>query len=112
MRLWPSARPAMGAQMRQFWALSALDPMSRRRVRILGLKLLITVVFGVALAASHGYPMLAAMAFLCGWQSLIAAMAALLQHQRVDAAMLTGWDEAAIFLGIASLMRLASVILG
>jgi hypothetical protein len=40
-----------------------------------------------------------AMAWLCGWQSLFAAVIALLQHQRVDAPALTGWDEAAAFLG-------------
>jgi hypothetical protein len=102
----------MTAQMRHVQALAGLDPASRYRVRVFAVKLFIAVLFAIALSMSRGSPLLKSMAFLCGWQGVFSAAIALFQHQRPDAAELTGWDESVAFLGVASLMRLASALVG
>ena len=89
-------------------AFRALDAVSRRRVRMFAMRLLIAALFTLVLAASRGYPLFTVMAWLCGWQSLFTAVIALLQRQRLEDAVLTGWDESAALLGVASLMRLLS----
>ena len=93
-------------------AFRALNAVSRRRVRMLAVKLLIAALFTLVLVVSRNYPLFQSMAMLCGWQSLFTAAIALLQRQRLDAAALTGWDESAALLGVASLMRFLSVVTG
>jgi hypothetical protein len=90
----------------------AFDDASRRRVRIFAVKLLIVVLFAGAFAAARGNPPLKTLAFFCGWQCLLSALTAWSQRQRCNADYLTAWDEMAAFLGVASLMRMVSVISG
>jgi len=86
--------------------LCALDASSRWRVGFFAIKLAITGLFTVVLRAG-GYPPVESLALLCGWQSLFLASIALIQRQNPQSSALTGWDESAAFLGIASLVRLA-----
>lgn len=61
-----------------------------------------------AVVVLRGFPLLKSMTLLYGWQSHFAAAIALLRRQRVDSAILTGWDESAGPLGIAVVTRIAS----
>ena len=92
--------------------LSALDASSRRRVRFFVVKLTITGFFAITLCTVNGYPLFNSLAFLCGWQSLFVASIALIQRQSPQSGALTGWDESAAFLVVASLVRLIGTVVG
>jgi len=91
-------------------SLLALDQTSRLRLQIFTFKLLILVLFSVALASQHDYPLLGTMSFLCFWQSAFAGLAALLQRHKLSAAFLTAWDEMAAFLALTVLMHLVDAV--
>jgi hypothetical protein len=79
-------------------SLVALDPPSRRRLLIFGIKLLIVIVVAAVFALPRDYSPFRAIAFFCGWQSAFAGAAALFHRHRLDAGFLTAWDEMAAFL--------------
>jgi hypothetical protein len=89
----------------------ALDHTSRLRLRVFTFKLLILVLFAVALASQPNYPLLGTMSFFCFWQSAFAGMAALFQRHNLNAASLTAWDEMAAFLGLSVLMHLVEAVI-
>jgi hypothetical protein len=89
-------------------SIQTLDPVSRRQLRVFGLKLLMMIPLAVVLATRHDYPLLETISSLCLWYSVFAAIVALLQRQQLGAAWLTAWDEMVAFLGIAVLARLVS----
>jgi hypothetical protein len=82
------------------------------RIRIFILKLSIVILVSVVFGASRGYPPLRAIAFFCGWQSVFAGVAAVVQRHRLDADFVSAWDEMAAFLGVAELVRLIGEIVG
>jgi len=88
------------------FARSRLAPDARWRIRVFIVKLSIVIPVAVAFGATRGYPPLRAIAFFCGWQSVFAAAAALVQRHRLDADFLSAWDEMAAFLAVAELARL------
>ena len=92
--------------------LSALDASSRRRFRFFAVKLAATGFFAIMLCTVNGYPLLGSLTCLCAWQSLFVASIALVQRQSPQSGALTGWDESAAFLGIATLVRLVGTIVG
>jgi len=83
-----------------------LDQASRLRLRIFAFKLLIAVPVLVTFASQRHYPLLEAISIFCFWNGVFAGIAALFQHNNVNAAFLTAWDEMAAFFGLATLMRL------
>jgi hypothetical protein len=84
--------------------LFSLDPVSRLRIRLFAFKLLIAVPVSAVFASHRSYPLLATMSFFIFWNGVFAAVPALFQHQKVNAAFLTAWDEMAAFFGLAALM--------
>jgi hypothetical protein len=82
----------------------SLDPISRLRLQLFAFKLLIVVPFSAVFASHRSYPLLATMSFFFFWNGVFAAVPALFQHQKVNAAFLTAWDEMAAFFGLAALM--------
>ena len=98
--MWP---PTGGSAAR---FLRALDPASRLRLRIFAFKLLLVILFSVAIATQRGIPLLQLVAFLCFCHAIFSGMAALFQRQTYRAAFLTAWDETAAFLAIALLAHL------
>lgn len=91
-------------------SLASLDQASWQRLRIFGCKLTLVVLFAIAFAAPHGYPLAGALAFFFGWQAAFAAFQALLQRHTMNAKSLTAWDETIAFLGLAELMRLVGAL--
>jgi hypothetical protein len=74
-------------------------------------KLLILVLFSIALASHRDYPLPGTVSFFCFWQSAFAGMAALLQRHKLIAASLTAWDEMAAFSGLAVLTHLVKAVI-
>jgi hypothetical protein len=52
------------------------------------------------------------MSFFFFWNGVFAAVPALFQAQKVNAALLTAWDEMAAFFGLAALMSIFNAIIG
>jgi hypothetical protein len=92
--------------------LALLDQTSRLRLRMFAVKLAATGLFAVIFSTALSLPLSRALAFLQGWQSLFAAIAALLQRHRLDARQLTAWDECAVFFGSTELSRFVSATIG
>ena len=90
----------------------SLDPTSRRRLQLFAFKLLIVVPVSAVFASHRSYPLLATMSFFFFWNGVFAAMPALFQHQNVNVAFLTAWDEMAAFFGLAALMGIFNAIIG
>jgi hypothetical protein len=90
----------------------SLDPISRLRLQLFAFKLLIVVPFSAVFASHRSYPLLATMSFFFFWNGVFAAVPALFQAQKVNAAFLTAWDEMAAFFGLAALMSIFNAIIG
>jgi hypothetical protein len=89
-------------------SLQQLDRESALRIRIFTWKLMVVVGVAMALAVPRGYPILAMIWVFALWQGVFTALAAAFRRQRFCALFLTAWDEAAAFIAIALLARLAS----
>ena len=89
-----------------------IDPVSRRRLEIFVFKLLMLGPIAVTFASRQHLSIIAAVGYFCSWYVLFSFIAALIQRHKVNAAVLTAWDEAAGFLGIALAARLLDTLAG
>ncbi|HUI34736.1 MAG TPA: hypothetical protein VLX67_04310 [Stellaceae bacterium] len=89
-----------------------LDPVSRRRLAIFVFKLLMLGPIAVAFASQQHFSIIAAAGYFCSWYVLFSFIAALIQRHKLNAAVLTAWDEAAGFLGIALASHLLDTLAG
>jgi hypothetical protein len=93
-------------------AAGKIDRASRRRLQSFAFKVLLLIPTSVAFAAQGHMPIFGASAFFCGWYSMFAGLAAVVQRHKLTAKYLTSWDEMAAFLGLAAAVRLAGLIAG
>jgi hypothetical protein len=89
-----------------------LDPASWLRLRSFAFKVLLVIPVSVAFAAQRHAPMLGAVAYFCNWYGAFSGFAAVVQHHKLGAAVLTAWDEMVAFLGLALAARLLVSLVG
>jgi hypothetical protein len=87
------------------------DQTSRRRLQIFGCKLLLVMPVLLGLAVYRGFPFAETLSFFCLWHSVFAALASLVQSQKVNAPCLNAWDEMAAFAGSVLLTRLTAAVM-
>ena len=92
--------------------VQTLDPVSRRRLEIFAFKLLMLGPIAIAFANHQHLSIIAAAGYFCSWYVLFSFIAALIQRHKLNATVLTAWDEAAGFLGIALAARLMGALAG
>lgn len=85
---------------------------SRRRLQSFAFKVLLLIPVSVVFAVQRHVPVFAAAVFFCGWYSMFAGFAAVVQRHKLSAEYLTAWDEMAAFWGLAAAVRLAGLIVG
>lgn len=93
-------------------AADKISGASRRRLQSFALKVLLLIPISAAFATQGHMPIFGAWAFFCGWYSMFAGLAAVVQRHKLTAEYLTSWDEMAAFLGLAAAARLAGLIVG
>ena len=91
--------------------MTALDPVTRLRLRGFGLRLTVLSVCTLAFSR-HGMSPIATASVFCLWYGIFAGAAALVRRERFGAPSLNGWDEMLAFNALALLARVLSGAVG
>jgi hypothetical protein len=92
--------------------LRTLDPTSRARIRIFGVKLLVLLPFSALLAARYRYPPFAMIASFAGWYAIFAGALALVRGEPIGGPSLNGWDELLAFFALKALAQFLAAAAG
>ena len=89
----------------------ALDARSRQRLRLMAFKVFVVVPASMTLSTRQGFPFVSTLAFFCFWFAMFAGIAGLARREWLPTDRFTAFDEMAVFLAMALLMRLVAAAL-
>jgi hypothetical protein len=92
--------------------LGNLDPPSRERLRIFGLKLIVLLLFVGVFAVRYRYPPFGLVAEFAGWYGAFAGLLALVRSEPIGAPSLNGWDELLGFFALKFLAGFFAAVAG